>query len=254
MKQKLLALNIGLGLIVVFAALELVSRIREADDRRNTLLGAADTKESPDFPAPGEMARLRPADYRPIVDRLLFSPDRNPVIEVAEPVEEKSERPAFPLLVGVMDFGDGPIAMMSETARGTPRPVALGEKVGDFKFLAVSRDHITLEWSGRKFEVGEDELTGAKASSAPPKAKRARTQRTAARRPSKAASSANLSGEKPKSVSSKHYIGPPLTGQSGRRAADPNDGVTDGTESDGWLRRVRKTPFGSQHWWEAQPK
>ena len=252
MKRKLLALNIGLGLIIVFAALELVSRIREADDRRDALLGASDTKESPDFPAPEQVARLRPADYRPIVDRLLFAPDRNPVIEVVEPVEEKAERPVFPLLVGVMDFGDGPVAMMSETARGTPRPVAVGEKVGEFTFLAALNDRITLEWSGRKFEVGEDELTGAEASNAQPERKGARVQRSAARRPSKAASSANLSGEK--SVSSKHYIGPPLSGQSGRRSADPNDGVADGTESEGWVRRVRKTPFGSQHWWESQPK
>ena len=254
MKQKLLALNIGLGLIMVFAAVELVSLIREADHRREALLGAADAKESPDFPAPEKAAPLRPGDFRPIVDRLLFSPDRNPVIEVEEPVEEKTQRPAFPLLVGVMDFGDGPIAMMSETSRGTPHPVAVGEKVGEFKFLAVSRDHITLEWSGRKFEVDEDELTGAEGGSAQPRTKRAPAQRTGSRRPSKAAASANLSGEKPKSVSGKHYIGPPLTGQSGRRAADPNDGVADGTASEGWVRKVRKTPFGSQHWWEAQPK
>ena len=254
MKQKLLALNIGLGLIIVFAAVELVSRIREADDRRDALLGASDTKESPDFPAPEQVARLRPADYRPIVDRLLFSPDRNPVIEVEEPVEEKAERPAFPLLVGVMDFGDGPIAMMSETARGTPLPVAVGEKVGEFTFLAALNDRITLEWSGRKFEVGEGELTGAEASSSQSKPQRPRARQTAARRRSKAASSANLSGEKPKSVSSKHYIGRPLSGQTGRRAADPNDGVADGTASEGWVRRVRKTPFGSQHWWESQPK
>ena len=254
MKQKLLVLNIGLGLIIVLAAVELVSRIREADDRRDALLGASDTKESPDFPASEQVARLRPADYRPIVDRLLFSPDRNPVIEVEEPVEEKAERPTFPLLVGVMDFGDGPIAMMSETARGTPLPVAVGEKVGEFTFLAALNDRITLEWSGRRFEVAHDELTGAEGSSAKPKPT-ARVQRSAAaRRQPKAASSTNLNGEKAKSVSTKHYVGPPLGVRDDRRAADPNDGVADGTASEGWVRRVRKTPFGSQHWWESQPK
>ena len=253
MKRKLLALNIALGVIILLAAAELVSRIQEAGERREALLGAATAKESPEFPAREQAAKLRPADYRPIVDRLLFSPDRNPVIEVEEPVEEKSDRPAFPLLVGVMDLGDGPIAMMSETSRGNPRPVAVGEKVGEFTFLAAMEDHVTLEWSGRKFEVAHDELTGAEGNSAKPTAK-TRTQRTALRRSAKTATPANLSGEKAKSVSSKHYVGPPLTGQIGRRAADPNDGVADGTQSEGWVRRVRKTPFGSQHWWEAQPK
>ncbi len=254
MKQKLLALNIGLGLIIVLAALELNGRIREASERRDALLGVAEAKSTPPFPAPEPAADLRPADYRPIVDRLLFSADRNPVIEVEEPVEEKVERPAFPLLVGVVDLGDGPIAMMSETARDTPTPVAVGEKVGEFTFLAALNDRVTLEWSGRKFEVGRDELTGAaegRSSKSKPSAKKSRP---AARRPTKAASSAKVGGDKAKSVSSKHYVGPTFAGRSDRRRADADDGVADGTESEGWVRRVRKTPFGSQHWWEAKPK
>ena len=64
--------------------------------------------------------------------------------------------------------------------------------------------------------------------------------------------SARLDSGSSKSVSTKYYIGPPLSGQAGRRSADPSDGVADGTESDGYTRRVRQTPFGAQHWWEKK--
>ena len=254
MRRKLLFLNIVLLVMLLFGTAELVSRIYEAEERHSSVLAKTEGKDSPSLPGPEEAVRLRPANFRTIVDRLLFSPDRNPVIEVEEPEQERAERPAYPLLVGVMDFGEGPIAMMSETARGTPRPVAVGEKVGEFTFLAVVGDRITLEWSGQKFEVGEEELTGATKEPANRRVNAGIQRPVVTRSSTKAASSGNLGGGKPKSVSGKHYIGSLLSGQVGRRAADPNDGVADGTRSQGWVRRVRKTPFGSQHWWEAQPK
>ena len=57
-----------------------------------------------------------------------------------------------------MDLGDGPIAMMAATARGTPRPVSIGEKVGDFTFVAAQGETLTLEWKGQQFEATEAEL------------------------------------------------------------------------------------------------
>ena len=256
MKRKLLIINVALLAIVLFGLAELMNSIAEADSRHEVLLGGSGEQKSPVFPASAETSRLRPADFRPIVDRLLFSPDRNPVIEVEEPTQEQrnTARPAYPLLVGVMDFGDGPIAMLSETARGTPRPVAVGEQGGEFTFLAATEDGIVLEWSGRKFEVAEEELVGTTGKRVQPRTKTGIRRSTSATRSTSAMRSVNLSPQKKKSVSKKHYIGAPLSGQTGRRTADPNDGVPDGTTTDGWVRRVRKTPFGSQHWWEAQPR
>jgi hypothetical protein len=256
MKRKLLILNVALLIIISFGLAELMNSIKEADSRREALLGGAGDRKPPVFPASEEAPRLRPADFRPIVDRLLFSPDRNPVIEVEEPIQERGNaaRPAYPLLVGVMDFGDGPIAMLSETARGTPRPVSVGEKVGEFTFLTATEDGIVLEWSGRKFEVTEEELVGTTGGRVKPKTKAGIRASTSAIRSTSAVRPVNLSPKKTKSVSKKYYIGVPLSGQAGRRAADPNDGVPDGTTTNGWVRRVRKTPFGSQHWWEAQPR
>ena len=96
-------------------------------------------------------------------------------------------------------------------------------------------------------EATEAELTGANGADSKPRVQ----ARAAARRPA-AKSSTRLGSDKSKSVSTKHYIGAPLSGQVGRRAADPTDGVADGTESDGFTRRVRETPFGAQHWWEKK--
>ena len=147
--------------------------------------------------------------------------------------------------------------MMSETARGTPRPVAVGEKIGEFTFLAATGDRVTLAWAGQEIEVGEKDLTGTTGERTKPRISKRIGRSVSTRSSKKAALSSDLSNgksKKSKSVSRKHYIGSPLSGQVGRRAANPNDGVADGTVSQGWVRRVRKTPFGSQHWWEARPK
>jgi len=111
--------------------------------------------------------------------------------------------------------------------------------------------------SDYKIEVGEKDLTGTTDEPTKPQISKRIGRPVSTRSSKKAALSSDLSNgksKKSKSVSRKYYIGPPLSGQIGRRAANPNDGVADGTASQGWVRRVRKTPFGSQHWWEVQPK
>ncbi len=248
MSRKLLLINVVLLGLLILGVAELVRQARGAQ-QRYALLDLIPPEEAPAYPAPASPPRVRQRDYMPVVDRLLFSQDRNPVVEVEVPPVEIEQRPALPLLVGLMDLGDGPIAMMAASANGTPRPVAAGEKVGDFTFVAAQGETLTLEWNGQQFEATEAELNGADGADPNP---RPRVQtRAPARRPA-ARSSTRLGGDRSKSVSTKYYIGPPLSGQSGRRSADPTDGVADGIESDGYTRRVRQTPFGAQHWWEKK--
>lgn len=245
MNRKLLFVNVVLLGLLILGVAELIRRIRIADERYS-MLETLPAKEAPAYPAPEAPRPVRPGEYMPVVDRLLFSEDRNPIVEVEEPPKPVVERPELPLLVGVMNLGEGPIAMMSATSGGAPRPVMVGEKVGEFTFLGASGDKVVLEWAGQKIEVGESELVGAAGSA--PKAK-PRAPRTSSAR---ASSKTNLAGDKRKSISKEYYIGAPLSGQTGRRAADPTDGVADGTEANGWVRRVRQTPFGAQHWWEKK--
>ncbi len=250
MSRKLLLINVMLLGLLILGVAELVRQVQGAQQRYAILRDPMPAKEAPAYPAPASAPRVRQRDYLPVVDRLLFSQDRNPVIEVeVPPPAEVEQRPGLPLLVGLMDLGDGPIAMMAATANGTPRPVEIGEKVGDFTFLAAQGDTLTLEWKGQQFEATEAELTGA--NGAEPDSKPRVRARAAERRPA-AKSTTRLGSDSSKSVSKKYFIGQPLSGQTGRRAADPRDGVSDGTESDGYTRRVRETPFGAQHWWEKK--
>ena len=249
MSRKLLLINVVLLGLLILGVAELVRQTRGAQ-QRYALLDQIPPKEAPAYPAPASPPRVRQRDYMPVVDRLLFSQDRNSVVEVEVPPVEIEQRPALPLLVGLMDLGDGPIAMMAASAKGTPRPVAAGEKVGDFTFVGAQGEILTLEWNGQRFEATEAELNGA-AGGAESNPKPRVQARAPARRPA-AKSSTRLDSDRSKSVSTNYYIGPPLSGQSGRRSADPTDGVEDGTESDGYTRRVRQTPFGAQHWWEKK--
>ena len=248
MSRKLLLINVMLLGLLILGVAELVRQARGAQ-QRYALLDLMPPKEAPAYPAPVSPPRVRQRDYMPVVDRLLFSRDRNPVVEVEVPPVEIEQRPGLPLLVGLMDLGDGPIAMMAASAKGTPRPVTVGEKVGDFTFVAAQGETLTLEWNGQRFEASEAELNGAEG--AEPNARPRVQARAPARRPA-AKSSTRLDSDRSKSVSTKYYIGPELSGQSGRRSADPTDGVEDGTESDGYVRRVRQMPFGAQHWWEKK--
>lgn len=251
MSRKLLLINVMLLGFLILGVAEFVHQVQGAQQRYALLSDPMPAKEAPAYPAPASPPRVRQRDYMPVVNRLLFSQDRNPVVEVeVPPPAEVEQRPDFPLLVGLMDLGSGPIAMMAANSKGTPRPVGIGEKVGDFTFVAAAGDVLTLEWKGRQFEATEAELTGADGAAAKP---RVQARAVAARRPA-AKSSTQLGTDRSKSVSTKHYIGPPLSGQVGRRSADPSDGVADGTESDGFTRRVRETPFGAQHWWEKKQK
>jgi hypothetical protein len=250
MSRKLLLINVMLLGLLILGVAEFVHQVQGAQQRYALLRDPMPAKEAPVYPAPASPPRVRQRDYLPVVDRLLFSQDRNPVVEVeVPPPAEVEQRPGLPLLVGLMDLGSGPIAMMAATAKGTPRAVGIGEKVGEFTFLAAQGDTLTLEWKGQQFEATEAELTGA--NGAEPGSKSRVQKRKAPRRPAPK-SSTQLGSDKSKSVSTKHYIGPPLSGQVGRRSADPSDGVADGTESDGFTRRVHQTPFGAQHWWEKK--
>jgi hypothetical protein len=53
---------------------------------------------------------------------------------------------------------------------------------------------------------------------------------------------------KQETLGGKYSIGREI--RPGVYAADPGDGAPDGTTHQGFVKRVRKTPFGAQAWWE----
>jgi hypothetical protein len=260
MKRKLMLLNLGLLAVLAAGGLEWNRRVEQGRSRYEILHRFGEPKDAPVLPAPQPPARVRQADYLPAVNRLLFYQDRNAVVEVETPPEQVVTRPALPVLSGVMNLGEGPIALMSATTKASPRPVAVGEKIGEYTFLGFSGDKLKLAWQGEEIELAQEQLLGeinsggrsesrpAAASGDPSAApRRGASSRPTARRP---ATKTPAPADNRKAIGGRYNIG--VETRPGYFLADPADKSPDGTESEGYRKVVRKTPFGSQAWWERK--
>jgi len=196
----------------------------------------------------------------PVVERLLFSPDRNPVVEVVVEEAPVEQRPELPLLAGLADFGDGPRALMAPASSDTPEWIKTGDKVGDFVFEGVEGPKVKLSWNGEELTVAQEQLVGAAARREPKATKKASPRPAASGAaptpaPAQAQQAGNLAANAPENIGGEYKIGKEL--RPGVHAVDPNDKSPDGTSfkhSDGstYIKTVRRTPFGSQSWWEKK--
>jgi hypothetical protein len=259
MKRKLLLLNLALLALLLAGGFELHRRVEQARSRYEILQRFEAAKEVPQFPSPQGPDRVRQADYLPIVDRMLFYQDRNAIVEVEAPEVKVVQRPALPVLSGVINFGEGPIALMADDARADPRPVKVGEKVGEYTFLGFSGDKLKLAWQGEEIEVSPDSLagdldSGSRASSragAPAgnsstsAARRALANRRQATRAE--ANTQPAPADTRKALGGRHNIGAEI--RPGVFRADPKDTAPAGTEYEGYRKVVNRTPFGNQSWW-----
>ncbi len=244
MKRKLLLLNALLCGVAVLAGAELYSQWLEGEQRSAQLDILAPDAVPPAYPEPPRRASIRQVDFLPVVDRLLFSADRNAIVEVAEPEIVEVKKPELPLMLGLIDFGDGLQALMADDANATLKWIGVGEKVGEFVFQGMDGDKVKLSWNEEELVVKREELVGAK-----PKARKepARAARASAPPAPGAPPAADLTAAARKSVGGDHNIGPEFA--PGRFRADPKDAAPDGTEYKGYVKTVRATPFGSQSWW-----
>jgi hypothetical protein len=244
MRKKLLALNAGLIVLLGFGIWQLRQQALAAGQRYEILTPAAEVKDVPPYPVPGRAAPVRPAEYMPVVESMLFSKDRNAIVVVEEPPPPVAvKKPPLPFLAGVMDLGGGPIAMMAPDSKRSPAPVALGEKVGEYTFVGAGLDKITLEWNGEKVELAQADLASAAAEPAP--------RASAGRGRAPAASAANTAAaSQVGTVDPK--IGTEIPGRPGVFLPGAGDNSPHGTEHNGFVKTVRRTPFGSQSWWEKK--
>ena len=257
MKNKLLMLNALLLGVFVLGASELYRQWIEAEARYARIDRAERVVPMPDFPAPTARAAVRPASYMPVVERMLFSKDRNPVVEVVVEEAPVEQRPELPLLAGLADFGDGPRALMAAASSDTPQWIKTGDKVGAFVFEGLDGQNVKLSWKDEEFTVEQEKLVGAMVRKET-KTSRKRPNRPAAPAPGAPAQAlppADLAANAPKPVGGEYKIGKEL--RPGVHAVDPSDKSPDGTtfkHSDGstYTKTVRRTPFGSQSWWEKK--
>ena len=268
--KKLLALNIVLAVLVVATASELYSRVSVANERYAILNPDGPAKDVPDYGGPTAARWVRAGDHLPIVDRLLFSADRNPIIEVAEPVAAPPEpRPPLPRLVGVMELGDGPVALMSPDLKSRASPIKIGEKIGDFTFLGTEGEKILLQWKEEKFSALPSELVGSSGDEGGGRSRRAAAKTSGPgsgpRRgpsrgsltPSQALAERSKTVRKnprkePAGVGGDYSIGADMGG--GRYRVARGDKSPPGTRSRGFIKRSQPTPFGTRQWWEKEKK
>lgn len=253
MKRKLLLLNALLGGMLILGATELYRQTLDANGRYERLQSFTDPKQPPEFPAPVDPAATRASDYMPVVSRLLFSADRNADIVVETAAPEVVSRPALPQLSGLIDFGDGPSALMTAASERTPSWVSVGEKIGDFIFEGVEGEAIKLSWNNEQFTATKDQLS--KPAQAPARTTRStpprNTRNTRGNRGAQAAAAAAVPGDLA-GVGQDSRIGPALG--EGRFRVLPGDDSPEGTEHNGFVKKTRSTPFGSSSWWEKKEK
>jgi hypothetical protein len=253
MKRKLLLLNTVLFGLFVLGAAELYSRYLQAEARYERVDAAERVVPLPEYPAPGEQPAVRPAQYMPVVERMLFTKDRNPVVEVVVEETPVEQRPDLPLLAGLADFGDGPRALMAAASDGRPDWVKAGDKVGPFVFEGLDGQKVKLSWKDEEFTVAQEQLTGALRRD--PKTPKKPRPGSAAAPPAPAAQNTNLTQAAAENIGGDYKVGKEL--RPGVFAPDPSDKSPNGTSfkhSDGstYVKTVRATPFGSQSWWEKK--
>jgi hypothetical protein len=238
LKKRLILLDLALVALIVLAGWRLRGNWLEARKRESVVLRASQKPLPPPPYAP--LARVEPvaaAAYVEVAQKMLFSADRNPtvVVEAAKP----KPLPAFPVARGVLNLGDGPVAILSEKEGSPHRGYHPGEKVGEFKLVAVSAQELVFEWEGQRIAKRVDELrphTAGEPGAAP--VATAEPVRPAAVQ----ASSVTVAQEQP--------LGPGESAGGGVRACQPGDSTPPGTVVDGMRKMVSVTPFGKVCRWE----
>ncbi len=234
MKRKLFLANLALLALCTAVGVRLRREYTEAREQEQAVLG----QHVRALPAPAVAALTPPAQvkaetYGDIALKTLFSKDRNPVVVVAPPPPPKPvPMPALPLFHGVVDFGDGPMAIMS-LGKGPHRDYQPGDDVGPFKLVAVNNDELVLEWDGKTVTKKVDEIldrTPVAPVAGPP-------------------------GSAPAPAAPKVATAPPVPGgelNGGIKACQPGDTSPTGTVADGMRKVIKPTPFGSKCYWESE--
>ena len=187
------------------------------------------------------------ADYTSSADRLFFSGERatGSSSPASRPIANQSPPAPLPLLFGIADLGDGPAALLASEPGRRARWISPGQSVGGYLLREIRDSKLVFVRGGRRVVASTAELRAGRSgvSRRRPGAvdPSPRPARATARRNTPARMATARSG---------YRIGTEF--RPGRFAADASDGAQDGTVFEGYVRRVRRTPFGEQHWWEKR--
>ena len=196
-----------------------------------------------ELPAPSS---LQSEDFNEIAASGLFRPGRSTAVQHSSMRTAQTPSVPLPRLFGVADLGDGPAALLAAHPGMRAEWVRPGQPVGEFVLRSVSADALVFLRSGRVVTATPEELRN-------PERQLTRSIPSAsARAPSRPATRVGNEPAARTPPGGAYRVGAEF--RPGRFAADPNDGATDGTTSGGFVRRVRQSPFGAQHWWEKEDR
>jgi hypothetical protein len=236
-KRKLLLANLALLAFATAGAVHLRREWVEAHTREQAVLEKRiQPAPPPRMPAPAAIEPVKAAGYNDIAQKMLFSKDRNPVVVVEPPPAPKVvPMPALPLFHGVVNLGDGPMAIMSVGPKGPHRDYQPGDKVGEFTLVAVNNEELVLEWQGQTITKKVDEILDRGTTAAPAPGPVAAAAAAAAPPRPVAPATAEPGGDLTRGV----------------RACQPGDSSPAGTVADGMVKVIRSTPFGAKCFWES---
>jgi len=162
MTKKFYLINFFLILIVVFLAVENYDEwMKPAPAAKETPPGKSKAISPVVLAsAGGKKEPPAPAQFRPISDKNIFSPDRKefPIPMITEAAKKPSVRPNITLF-GVAIGEEFHSALVTNPTRRADRgdretmTVKEGDKIGEFSVAKILPDRITLESSGDSFDV-----------------------------------------------------------------------------------------------------
>jgi hypothetical protein len=226
--RKLLILDIVLIAIVAFAGVQWrnawkASRQREAARLNRPLKPLPPPPVTP-LPAPDPVIATR---YAKVAQNMLFDPSRNPTVVVEKkPEPPPPPPPPLPTYRGMMNLGDGLVALFRVPGQSGLQSFRVGDAVGPYKLLDINSEAITLEWEGKKFYSGVSQTPDQ-----PSQDKGADLARTAA--------PAVTAAPPPPALK-----GPGEDSGRGYRNCTVNDGQAEGAVVDGFRKVLYTTPFG----------
>lgn len=253
MNRKLLALNIALGIGVIYAGVELHSEWVAAKARQAKMPGPA--PKAPLVTPPAALPRqpaVVPSGYIQVAQQTLFDPSRNPNLpppDVPAP-PPPADPPPLPSFHGMMDLGDpqGPVALITENNNPGHEEVHAGEMIGEFKLLAFNRKEMTLDWRGRVLHKLLNEGGSDHAAVKPPTAGTPPLELNGVI-PGQAP---QQGAEQPKPQTRELGPGPQITDTV--KACQGGDSTPAGAVSDGYRKEVNVSPMGNQCLWRAVGK
>lgn len=161
MKRKLWLLNFVLIAAVSAGLWRLRQEARELKAREQaTLTKKAPAAAPPPAPAAAPPPAVAASSYLDIAQKMLWARERNSqvIVDPPKPPEPPKPLPPLPSVHGVMNLGDGPIAMMSDQPGSRHRAIHPGEMIGKFKLVSIDGEGMVLAFEDRTVKKTLQEL------------------------------------------------------------------------------------------------